>query len=74
MLQQNEGGNLDKVSCKFEETRTPTPGKAMGLTKMTVKKHPKWAAVSQAEKPPVQTEDDQRPQERFVKKRLRRLF
>lgn len=74
MLQQNEGGNPERVSCETEEARTPTPGKAMGLAKMTVKGHPKWTAVSQAEKPPVQTEDDQRPQERSVKMRLRRLF
>ena len=41
----------------------------MGITKIVVKEHPGWIAMSQAEKQPVLMEADGRFQERLVKKR-----
>ena len=40
----------------------------MGITKIAVKEQPRWTAMSQAQKQPVQIEADQRLQERFIKK------
>ena len=72
VLHQNEGGDRERVRCKIEEARTTTQERKGDSPRRQQRNIP-GTAMSQAEKPPIQTEADKRLQERLVKMTLRRL-